>query len=205
MQERSASFGGFATDSKNVWARRFMAAAIIQGAILVALTAFLVLGQISILKPEVSRVIAAGEAGTWFTFGYLVYVIVGVIGVAVSSVFYHYLAGNFSKTASVLAWTHLILMNIGVAAAAGMMMYAGYQGGAAMLPANIGGRGFDAQQAHAIISPFVDLIGGSILATLAGVIAGGAGFLTAFRTERRTFAESEKERRRPTRGGAEAA
>ena len=64
---------------QNTWARRFMAA-IIQGAIIVGLTVFLVLGQISILKPEVSRVIASGGAGTWFTFGYLSYILVGVIG-----------------------------------------------------------------------------------------------------------------------------
>jgi hypothetical protein len=38
-----------------------MAAAIIQGAIIVALTVFLV------FSPEVSRVIASGGAGTWFT------------------------------------------------------------------------------------------------------------------------------------------
>lgn len=33
--------------------------------------------------------IAGGGAGTWFTFGNVIY-IVGVIGVAVSSLFYHY-------------------------------------------------------------------------------------------------------------------
>jgi hypothetical protein len=181
-----------------------MAAAIIQGAILVALTAFLVLGQLSILKPQVSRVIAAGEAGTWFTFGYLIYIIVGVIGVAVSSIFYHYLgrSSDFSKSAAVLAWVHLLLMNVGVAAAAGMLMYAGYQGGAAMLPASIGGRGFNAQQAHTIISPFVEPIGASILAILAGVTAGGAGFLVTYRRKQRKFAESEK---RSSRDAAEAA
>lgn len=66
-----------------------MAAAIVQGAIVVGLTVFLMLGQISIIKPEVSRVIAGGGAGTWFTLGYFIYIIVGVIGVAVSSLFYH--------------------------------------------------------------------------------------------------------------------
>ena len=166
----------------NVWARRFMAAAIIQGAIIVALTVFLVLGQISILKPEVSRVIASGGAGTWFTFGYMSYILVGVIGVAVSSAFYHYLGGSFTRAASALAWVHLILMNVGTSAAAGMMMYAGYQGGAAMLPIAIGGRGFDAQQAHSIMAPFVEPIAGSILAILAGVVAGGAGYLLAYKS-----------------------
>jgi hypothetical protein len=63
----------------SIWIKRFIGA-IIQGAIIVGLTAFLVLSQISILKPEVSRVIAAGGAGTWFTFGYITYIVVGVIG-----------------------------------------------------------------------------------------------------------------------------
>jgi hypothetical protein len=46
--------------SSDAWARRFMTAAIVQGAVMVGLTIFLVLGQISIIKPEVSRVIAEG-------------------------------------------------------------------------------------------------------------------------------------------------
>ena len=56
----------------NPWTKRFIAAAIIQDAIIVGLTAFLVLSQISLLKPEISRVIAARCAGTWFTFGYII-------------------------------------------------------------------------------------------------------------------------------------
>ena len=66
-------------------------AAILQGAIVVGFTVFLVISQISILKPEISRVIASGGAGRWFTFGYIMYIVVGVIGVAVSAVFYYYL------------------------------------------------------------------------------------------------------------------
>ena len=48
---------------ERIWTRRFIGAAIFQGAIVVGLTIFLVLSQISILKPEISRVIAAG--GGW--------------------------------------------------------------------------------------------------------------------------------------------
>src|SRR5512133_2474991 len=107
----------------NPWTERFIAAAIIQGAIIVGLTAFLVLSQISLLKPEISRVIAAGGAGTWFTFGYIIYTVVGVMGVAVSALFYYYiervLAKQYNKTrvAKTLAWSHLVLMNVGTTAA----------------------------------------------------------------------------------------
>jgi hypothetical protein len=175
----------------NTWAKRFMAAAIIQGAIIVGLTAFLVLGQISILKPEVSRVIASGGAGTWFTFGYLSYILVGVIGVAVSSAFYHYLSGIFTRAAGALAWIHLILMNVGTSAAAGMMMYAGYQGGAAMLPTPLGGRGFDAQQAHSIMAPFAEPIAISILVILVGVVVGGVAFLLSYRSQQQAWSSVE--------------
>jgi hypothetical protein len=47
----------------SIWTKRFIIAAIIQGAIIVGLTAFLVISQISFIKPEVSRVISAGNAG----------------------------------------------------------------------------------------------------------------------------------------------
>jgi hypothetical protein len=63
-------------------ANRFIVAAIVQDALAVILTAYFVLGQFAWLKPEVSRVIAGGSAGTWFTVGYVTYLIVGVIGVA---------------------------------------------------------------------------------------------------------------------------
>lgn len=90
----------FSNKSESIWTRRFIGAAIIQGAIIVGLTVFLVISQVSILKPEVARVIAAGGAGTWFTFGYLIYIVVGVIGVAVSALFYHYLENVLQKTYS---------------------------------------------------------------------------------------------------------
>lgn len=171
------------------WTKRFIAAAIIQGAIIVALTAFLVLSQISFLKPEISRVIAAGGAGTWFTFGYIIYIVVGVIGVAVSALFYYYiekvLAKQYDSTrvAKALAWSHLILMNVGTTAATGMLMYAGYLSGAAMLPLSVGGKGFNQGQAHEILAPFVEPISIAILVLILGVLLGGIGFLLMYRSK----------------------
>ncbi|MGB5091254.1 MAG: hypothetical protein WBN72_09960 [Nitrososphaeraceae archaeon] len=59
--------------TESVWTKRFIAVAIAQGAIIVGLTSFLVLGQISFLKPEVSRVMASGGAGTWYLIFYYNY------------------------------------------------------------------------------------------------------------------------------------
>jgi len=166
-----------------VWTRRFITAAIVQGAIVVGLTVFIILGEISIIEPGVSRVIAAGGAGTWFTFGYVMYVVVGVIGVAVSALFYLYIERVLKKQykdhngARVAAWLHLILMNIGSTIAMGMLMLAGYAGGAAMLPTSIGGLGLNAGQAHEILAPFVEPIAVAILVLIFGIICGGIGFL----------------------------
>lgn len=171
------------------WTKRFIAAAIIQGAIIVALTAFLVLSQISLLKPEISRVIAAGGAGTWFTFGYIIYIVVGVIGVAVSALFYYYIEKVLSKqhdstrVAKALAWSHLILMNVGTTSATGMLMYAGYLSGAAMLPLSVGGKGFNQGQAHEILAPFVEPISIAILVLIIGVLLGGIGFLLMYKSK----------------------
>ena len=121
---------------ESIWTRRFIGATIIQGAIIVGLTVFLVLSQISVIKPEVSRVISSGGAGTWFTFGYLMYIIVGVIKCwHVPLFFYYYLEKvigiNYSRSiiAKIMAWIHLLLMNIGTATAMGLLMYIGYVGG----------------------------------------------------------------------------
>jgi hypothetical protein len=172
------------------WTRRFIAAAIIQGAIIAALTTFLVLSQASLLKPEISRVIAAGGAGTWFTFGYIIYIIVGVIGVAVSALFYYYVERvlekqyNTTRIAKALAWGHLILMNVGATAATSMLMYAGYVSGAGMLPLSVGGKGFNQGQAHEILAPFVEPISATILLLVLGVLLGGIGFLIMYRSKR---------------------
>ena len=172
--------------NKGAWAKRFMAAAIVQGAIISGLTIFLVLGQISVIKPEISRVIAAGGAGTWFTLGFVMYIIVGVTGVAVSSLFYHYLENVVEKpikrSGRALAWAHLILMNVGTVTAMALMMYAGYIGSASMLPEDVGGKGLNAGQAHELLAPFVEPIGAAILVIVTGVIAGGIGFLASYRS-----------------------
>jgi putative flippase GtrA len=113
-------------------------AAIVQGALATANTIFWVIGQLGFIKPEFSRVIAFGSAGNWFTVGYLSYLIVGVMGVAVTALFYNHIENVLGKPytgiADKLAWLHLILMNVGVIGATCFMMIGGYLGGAAMLP-----------------------------------------------------------------------
>ncbi len=177
---------------------KFITAAIIQGGIFAGLTVFLVLGQISLMKPEVSRIIAAGGVGNWFTLGYTMYLVIGVIGVAASAVFYLYLERMLekqfrkNKVANILSWIHLLFMNIGTTVGMSMMMYVGYVGGSSMLPISVGGRGLDVAHTHNILSPFIEPIGIAILLIAFGVIAGGIGFLLTYSKKLRITEEYTK-------------
>lgn len=174
------------------WTKRFITAAIIHGMLAAILTLYIVLGQIAFLKPEVSRVIALGSAGTWFTMGYLTYLIVGVVGTAVMALFYHYLENISGKQCTgltkLLAWIHLLFMNIGVIGATWLLMISGYQAGAALLPQEVGGKGWNPGQVHLNIFYGIPLgypfwISASIILLSIGVIAGGLGYLITWLKE----------------------
>ncbi|MEM1583870.1 MAG: hypothetical protein QXF28_02480 [Nitrososphaerota archaeon] len=180
---------------KSVWASRFMSAAIIQGLLMTLLTLYIVIGQIFWLRPEPSRVIAFGSAGQWFTVGYITYLIVGVIGVAVTALFYLYIEGilgkRFTGISNLLAWIHLALMNVGVVGATWMMMIGGYLGGAAMLPPEVGGYGWNPGQVHVNIFYGIPMgypfwITVFIIILSIGVIAGGLGYTITWKKKTQT-------------------
>jgi uncharacterized membrane protein (DUF106 family) len=75
-------------------------------------------------------------------------------------------------------------MNLGTTLTMGLLMYAGYIGGAGMLPQNVGGKGFNAGQAHEILAPFIEPISFAIMILLLGIILGGLGFLLTYNRKR---------------------
>lgn len=169
---------------RSKWATRFIWAAIFQGmgAVIATSPILMSANPVNWVTPSVAMVIAAGGAGTWFTVGYLTYLMVGVIAVAVTALFYHYFEVDMNKPfrglSNYLAWVHLILMNVGVVVACGLLMYGGYFAGAGMLPTTEGGLGWTAYQAHVnVLSALVSPIGYAILVTGIGVLAGGLGFV----------------------------
>ncbi|MGA1975249.1 MAG: hypothetical protein ABSG92_06400, partial [Conexivisphaerales archaeon] len=155
------------------WTTRFMYAAIAQGLAAFVITALIVL---PILKPSPTMLIAGGSAGTWLTVGYLSYLVVGVMGVAVTALFYHLIEDGLHKAvtgiSNGLAWAHFVLMNVGVAAATWMLMYAGYIGGTGLLSTASGGGGLTAGQVHPHIVGFVNPIGYAVSAVALGVLLG---------------------------------
>jgi hypothetical protein len=129
-------------------------------------------------------VIASGSAGTWFFVGYISYIIVGVIAVAVTALFYQHLEVHLRRTYSgfrnVLAWLHFILMNVGAAGATWLLMVAGYIGGTALLPTAVGGGGLSPGEVHQLIGGYVEPIGYFIILGGLGVLLGGIGYIIGY-------------------------
>ena len=167
----------------------FLYAAIIQGAIAALITFLGGFGdQLGLYPVAVSRVIAGGEAGTWFIMGYVLYVTVGVIATAVTSLFYFYLETIQGKTyagaAKALAWFHLVLGNVGVAGTAILAMVGGYLGGAAMQPSAYGGMGWTTGQVHVhILQYYTEPIAAFLLLALLGFVLGGLGYILTLRSK----------------------
>ncbi len=171
-----------------MWARRFVWAAMLQGAVTFALTVLLLYMDIpgpipglpKYVRPSV--VVAFGSAGTWLTVGYLAYIVFLVVGSAVSALLYHYvevvLERAYASWLNVLAWAHLLVGNIALGGGFALMMYAGYIGGSAMVDPNLNGGGL----------PFPDIIHDQYLGPIEpyiltlliigaiGPLAGGIGY-----------------------------
>ena len=171
------------------WAGRFIWAAIIQGLIATVATVLILdplqyfTGTGDYYSP--AKVIASNGAGTWFFTGYISYLVVGVVATAVTAIFYFYIEGIQGKVykgyTNLLAWGHLLFMNIGVAGAMIIMMYQGYLAGVAQAGAL---PGVTAGQIHPLILGWtVDPIGGLILLAAIGALLGGLGYVVRSRTD----------------------
>jgi hypothetical protein len=169
------------------WATRFLYAAIFQGAVAAVLVFLGAFGdQIGLLPAAVSRVIASGSAGNWFTVGFTTFLIVGVVGMAATALFYYHIEGvtgkPFTGYLNWLAGAHLVLGNVGVLGAALLAMWGGYWGGRAMLSEQVGGLGWNAGQVHTNILVNYPLpISIFISLGLLGFFLGGIGYLIAMR------------------------
>ena len=129
-----------------------------------------------------ARVIAGNGAGTWLFVGYISFLVVGVVAMAVTAIFYFYIEGVMGKVyrglTNYLAWAHLILMNIGVAGSMFLMMYGGYLAGWASAAKAAGGAGLNSGQIHEqILGSLTYPIGALIALAALGAVLGGLGFV----------------------------
>lgn len=207
-ERRPSTIVGFKTDPSlapwSKWANRFIIAAIAQGAVAVGVVAYL-LYDATYDSPGAAKIVAAGGAGTWLTVGFLGFLILGPLAAAVTSLFYQHLEAQlrapYSGLGNAFAWLHLVLMNVGVTGATLIMMNGGWRAGALIynlqndpscktlpLPTTCT-TGYINGQAHVLIlgglPPYIAAL--SAIAII-GAIAGGLGYVIAWRRSPRTSA-----------------
>ena len=129
-----------------------------------------------------ARVIAGGGGGTWMFTGYILYLVVGVVAVAVTALFYFYFEQVRGKVyhgfSNILAWGHYLLMNVGVAGSMILMIWGGYMAGYASSSVASGGLGYSALQVHVnFLGKVEEPIGLLVTVAAIGVILGGLGYL----------------------------
>ena len=173
------------------WSARFIWAAIVQG-LIATIATILIVEPLSYFNVNSyyspSRVIASGGGGTWLFTGYILYLVVGVIGIAVTALIYFYVEGIMGNVyhglTNYLAWGHYVLMNVGVAGSMILMMYGGYLAGWAGAPVSGGGLGYSDYQIHVTyLSHFEDPIGALVHLACIGAVLGGLGFVLRSRTK----------------------
>jgi len=182
------------------WAVRFLGAALINGAF-----GFGIMGVLLYLavfgRPAASRIVASGGAGIWFIVGIIGYGLVGILGIAVASLFYQYLEATLKAPyrgwRNYAAWAHLTLGVVGGSAAALLMAYGGYLAGAAMLPTSVGGGGHLPSDPASfawvhenILGPLALPIAALIGVALLGHFIGGVGYATSWWSARGVSEES---------------
>jgi hypothetical protein len=176
------------TISYSKWSSRFTWAAIIQGAIVALLTAMLAAFSIGMEYPLKLVEMMLAQPAIGFSevaalAGLGLYLVVGVIGTGVTAQFYHHFEVRVGRPyigfiSNGLAWVHLVLMNVGVAAASILMIYAGYLGDVAVTSREFGGFEMTIEQAaEQILNPFIVPVAALLLVMVAGAVAGGAGFI----------------------------
>lgn len=173
------------------WPARFIWAAVIQGFIAVIIT-ILIVEPLSFFNINSyyspSRVIAGNSGGTWMFTGYISYLLVGVVAVAVTAIFYYYIEDVMGKAyhgiSNYLAWGHLIFMNVGVAGSMLLMIWGGYLAGWGEAAVAAGGAGYNPGQIHEmILGPLVNPIGALILLACLGALLGGLGYILRSRSK----------------------
>ena len=165
------------------WVDRFIIAAIIQGALVTGMALVIVIMQAANSQINIIQFLSLSFDGTakWFFLGIIFHLII-IIAIAVTALFYSHLEltlkKEFSKTSKVLAYIHLIGMNVGGAGSMMIMTYAGLAGTGLVSVFTEGKLG---PKYPEIMDSFIEPIGGFIALLAIGVICGGIGFVMAYR------------------------
>lgn len=121
---------------------------------------------------NLSRIIAGGGVGMWFTLGYLLYLVTGFVGMAVQGTIYYLvpkLSGN-ELYSEKLALSHFLLMNIAIMGGTWMLGIAGFQGGTLALADRV-------NEIHDKIVVYVQPVGYCIIIGTFAALLGGINIL----------------------------
>jgi hypothetical protein len=178
------------SSSVSVWGNRFIISAIIQGAIITGFTIVVVSIQMLFSSSiNIIQFLSLSFEGPakWFFLGYIFYMIL-VVAIAVTAVFYNHLEINMGKKIrgfkSVLAWIHLIGMNIGGTALTMTMIFAGLIGSGILGVITSGGDSASAvsqlRPNVAIMVQFITPIAAFAGILSIGVISGGITYILTY-------------------------
>jgi len=181
------------TQDRSRWAGRFIGATFLLGAAAWLIITVLVVGNVLSglsppnysLGPASSRIVAGGGAGTWFVMGLLSFLLIGIVGLGLSALFYHHLEVTMGRPLrgwrNLAALVHLFVGGLGGAVASLVMAWSGYQAGVAGLSTQSGGGGQTGLWIHEnILGPIVPWIAGLMAVALVGYLIGGIGITTAW-------------------------
>jgi hypothetical protein len=166
-----------------LWANRFLQSAIIQGALITLLTVLFISIQL-VLSSNINIIqflsLSFEGPAKWIFLGYIFYMIL-IVAIATTAVFYNHFEVNMHKGIqgfrSVLAWIHLLGMNIGGATVTLTIASAGLIGSGVIETILSGGNITKLKPNTQIMEQFIIPISVFAAALVIGLIAGGLTFL----------------------------
>ena len=176
------------------WASRFLQSAIIQGAVITFLTVLFISIQL-LLSSSINIVqflsLSFEGPAKWIFLGYIFYMIL-IVSIATTSVFYNHFEVNMQRIIrgfrSVLAWVHLIGMNVGGATVTLTMIYAGLVGsGIIEIIMSGGNNAVELKPNTQVLQQFIVPISAFAMILVIGLIAGGLTFLLSFMRHKKKF------------------
>ena len=180
-------------DFSSMWFNRFTIAAMVQGAVITGLTLAFVAPQILTSGTNIIEFLSLSLEGPakWIFLGYIFYMIL-IVSIATTSVFYNHFEVNMQRTirgfGSVLAWFHLIGMNVGGASVTLTMIYAGLVGsGIIGIIMSSGNNAVELKPNTQVLEQFIVPISAFAMILVIGLIAGGLTFLLNFMRHKKKF------------------
>jgi hypothetical protein len=173
--------------ASSLWTNRFLKSAIVQGSIVTGLAIIFVLGQILYSSSALNIIqflsLSFEGPAKWLFLGYMLYIILAV-AIATTALFYNHLEVNLHKSIrgyrSVLAWVHLIGMNIGGGCVTIAMIFAGLIGSGIFTVVASGSAAAQLKPNTEAMAQFILPISLFAAVLVIGTIAGGIVFITNY-------------------------